>query len=120
MTSKLTREQLLADIAHAEEKSTSLCGQCAEDHARLAHWLRIALASLEAEPVVPDVTLIGEGNIPEGWQLAPKEPTQAMMIPGGSRSSTGAGGKTSQKKVDRCEVCVEGARGGCGTCGFNK
>ncbi len=29
-----------------------MCGQCADDHARLAYWLRIALASLEAEPVL--------------------------------------------------------------------
>ncbi|WP_227540819.1 hypothetical protein [Klebsiella pneumoniae] len=25
----------------------------------------------------------------------------------------------SRKKVDRCDVCTEGARGGCGTCIFN-
>ncbi|HCQ8243753.1 TPA: hypothetical protein OMD51_005029 [Klebsiella pneumoniae] len=24
-----------------------------------------------------------------------------------------------RKKVDRCDVCTEGARGGCGTCIFN-
>nr|WP_224084854.1 hypothetical protein [Escherichia coli] len=24
-----------------------------------------------------------------------------------------------RKKVDRCDVCTEGARGGCGTCAFN-
>ncbi|HBL8934260.1 TPA: DUF550 domain-containing protein [Enterobacter hormaechei] len=28
-------------------------------------------------------------------------------------------GKEKQKKVDRCDVCTEGARGGCGTCIFN-
>ncbi|STE53372.1 Uncharacterised protein [Edwardsiella hoshinae] len=47
----ITKEQLMADIAHAEEKAKSLCGPCADDHVRLAHWLRIALASMEAEPV---------------------------------------------------------------------
>lgn len=47
----ITKEQLIADIAHAEEKAKSLCGPCADDHVRLAHWLRIALASLEAVPV---------------------------------------------------------------------
>ncbi|HEM8613677.1 TPA: DUF551 domain-containing protein [Citrobacter amalonaticus] len=51
-TTRFTKEQLIADIAHAEEKAASLCGQCADDHARLAYWLRIALASLEAEPVL--------------------------------------------------------------------
>lgn len=25
----------------------------------------------------------------------------------------------SRKKIDRCDVCTEGARGGCGTCAFN-
>lgn len=25
----------------------------------------------------------------------------------------------SRKRVDRCDVCTEGARGGCGTCIFN-
>ncbi|WP_224375900.1 hypothetical protein [Klebsiella grimontii] len=25
----------------------------------------------------------------------------------------------SRKKIDRCDVCTEGARGGCGTCIFN-
>ncbi|MGS3381720.1 DUF550 domain-containing protein [Citrobacter amalonaticus] len=48
---RFTKEQLIADIAHAEEKAGALCGQCADDHARLAHWLRIALAVLTAEPV---------------------------------------------------------------------
>lgn len=48
---RFTKEQLIADIAHAEEKSASLCGQCADDHARLAYWLHIAQASLEADPV---------------------------------------------------------------------
>lgn len=30
-----------------------------------------------------------------------------------------AGGYGKTKKVDRCDVCTEGARGGCGTCVFN-
>ncbi|HHR0645635.1 hypothetical protein [Klebsiella pasteurii] len=27
--------------------------------------------------------------------------------------------KQHRKKVDRCDVCIEGARGGCGTCAFS-
>ncbi|ENU0860544.1 ead/Ea22-like family protein [Citrobacter amalonaticus] len=30
-----------------------------------------------------------------------------------------AGGETRTKKVDHCDACTEGARGGCGTCIFN-
>lgn len=33
--------------------------------------------------------------------------------------SNAAGGDGKIKKVDRCDVCTEGARGGCGTCVFN-
>lgn len=38
---------------------------------------------------------------------------------GNARSGTAAGGEGKTKKVDRCDVCTEGARGGCGTCVFN-
>lgn len=52
MTAPLpSKEQLIADIAHAEEKAATLCGPCADDHARLAYWLRALLAAYEQEPV---------------------------------------------------------------------
>lgn len=53
MTAQLpiSKEQLLADIAHAEEKAATLCGPCADDHARLAGYLRALLAAHEQEPV---------------------------------------------------------------------
>lgn len=53
MTAQLpsSKEQLLADIAHAEEKAATLCGPCADDHARLAGYLRTLLATHEQEPV---------------------------------------------------------------------
>lgn len=53
MTAQLpsSKEQLLADIAHAEEKAKTLCGPCADDHARLAGYLRALLAAHEQEPV---------------------------------------------------------------------
>lgn len=53
MTAQLpsSKEQLLADIAHAEEKADTLCGPCADDHARLAWYLRALLAAHEQEPV---------------------------------------------------------------------
>lgn len=51
MTAQLSREQLLADIAHAEEKAATLCGACAEDHARLAGYMRMLLAGMDSEPV---------------------------------------------------------------------
>ena len=50
MTAQLSREQLLADIAHAEEKASTLCGACAEDHARLAGYMRMLLAGMDSEP----------------------------------------------------------------------
>lgn len=52
MTAQLpsSKEQLLADIAHAEEKAATLCGPCADDHARLAGYLRALLAAHEQEP----------------------------------------------------------------------
>lgn len=49
-TQVLSKEQLLADISHAEEKAKSLCGPCADDHARLAYWMRTLLAAYEQEP----------------------------------------------------------------------
>lgn len=51
MTFEWSNEQLLADIAHAEEKAATLCGPCADDHARLAGYLRALLAAYEQEPV---------------------------------------------------------------------
>lgn len=51
MTAQLNQEQLLADIAHAEEKADTLCGACAEDHARLAGYMRMLLARMEQDPV---------------------------------------------------------------------
>lgn len=48
---KLCIEQLIADLAHAEEKAATLCGPCADDHARLAGYLRALLAAHEQEPV---------------------------------------------------------------------
>lgn len=53
MTAQLpiSKEQLLTDIAHAEEKAATLCGPCADDHARLAGYLRALLAAQEQEPV---------------------------------------------------------------------
>lgn len=47
----IQKEQLLADIAHAEEKAATLCGPCADDHARLAGYLRALLSGMEQEPV---------------------------------------------------------------------
>ncbi|MDV2861824.1 hypothetical protein [Phytobacter ursingii] len=49
-TQSPSKEQLIADIAHAEEKAATLCGPCADDHARLAYWLRALLAAYEQEP----------------------------------------------------------------------
>ncbi len=64
MTAQLSREQLLADIAHAEEKAATLCGACAEDHARLAGYMRMLLAGMDSEPVAwwtgPEPTPTGE------------------------------------------------------------
>lgn len=51
MTAQLSREQLLSDIEHAEEKAATLCGACAEDHARLAGYMRMLLAGMSSEPV---------------------------------------------------------------------
>lgn len=51
ITQSPSKEQLIADIAHAEEKAKSLCGPCADDHERLAYWLRALLASYDQDPV---------------------------------------------------------------------
>ncbi|WP_257839722.1 DUF551 domain-containing protein [Salmonella enterica] len=50
-TKTISREQLLSDIAHAEEKANTLCGACAEDHARLAGYMRMLLAAMDSKPV---------------------------------------------------------------------
>lgn len=46
-----TKQQLIEDIAHAEEKAASLCGDCAKDHARLAYWLNSLLSTIEAPAI---------------------------------------------------------------------
>lgn len=49
----ISRDQILADIAHAEDKATELCGACADDHRRLAGYMRMLLAAMamNSEPV---------------------------------------------------------------------
>jgi len=67
MTAQLpsSKEQLLADIAHAEEKAATLCGPCAADYARLAGYLRALLPAHEQEPVGEVIEMRG-GLIMDG------------------------------------------------------
>lgn len=63
-----SKEQLFADIAHAEERAATLCGACADDHARLAYWLRTLLARMEQEPVA---WIVDGGGAPKRVTLNP-------------------------------------------------
>ncbi|WP_323116877.1 hypothetical protein [Klebsiella quasivariicola] len=80
-------------------------------------------------------------GIPDGYVMVPKEPTEEMLA--AAKEWTGLTStaevvyvkmlaaapqealvvpekiEQSRKKIDRCDVCTEGARGGCGTCIFN-
>lgn len=58
MTKTISREQLLSDISHAGEKVAELCGTCADDHRRLAGYMRTLLSAMDSEPVDELVSLI--------------------------------------------------------------
>lgn len=82
-----------------------------------------------------DEPVIEAYKLPDGWVAVPVDPTEAMLNAWLSEVANwrghAAGYKAmlaaapqyevnpAQKKVDRCGVCTEGARGGCGTCIFN-
>lgn len=53
--SKLTDESMSLDaaISHATERALSLAGQCAEQHAQLANWLRELQERRKADSAVP-------------------------------------------------------------------
>lgn len=55
INSKLTDESMSLDaaISHATERALSLAGQCAEQHAQLANWLRELQERRKADIAVP-------------------------------------------------------------------
>lgn len=68
------KQQLLDDISHAEEKAKTLCGPCAEDHARLARYLKSLLHIQETQKSSSPLSsrlqvLIRDGEIPlsDSW-----------------------------------------------------
>ncbi|QJO12976.1 DUF550 domain-containing protein [Klebsiella pneumoniae] len=103
MTSKLTRERLqeIAEdgfLKHGESKELA----------------RTVLAAMDSEPVAYTDEQITQAMIEKlevnkqrSWP-EPKDGEPRLHIK-----------ERPRKKVDRCDVCTEGARGGCGTCIFN-
>ncbi|MFU2153557.1 DUF551 domain-containing protein [Klebsiella aerogenes] len=55
--------------------------------------------------------IYGASWAPTHWMPLPAAPQEAQVVPEKIEQS--------RKRVDRCDVCTEGARGGCGTCIFN-
>lgn len=93
ITRGFTTEQLLSDIEHAEEKAETLCGACAEDHARLAWYMRMLLAATDSKPVtsvifkdgwpIPETLGIvaGSEKLPDGTHEFYAAPPAPVAVP---------------------------------------
>jgi len=72
----LTKEWLLKTIAELEEERDAVPGVVNEDAAKALAAMKLALASLMADPVTTAYKL------PEGWVAVPVEPTEDMIVNG--------------------------------------
>lgn len=110
--STITREQLIENLKHriaVTEKYPHL-----EEAQIDSQIFKIALAAMDSEPVAYTDEQITQAMIEKlevnkqrSWP-EPKDGEPRLHIK-----------ERPRKKVDRCDVCTEGARGGCGTCIFN-
>ncbi|EKK5566451.1 hypothetical protein ACIP3K_002903 [Enterobacter hormaechei] len=74
--SELTKEWLKHTIAELEEERDAVPGVVNEDAAKALAAMKLALASLMADPVTTAYKL------PEGWVAVPVEPTEDMIVNG--------------------------------------
>ncbi|HBR6840508.1 TPA: hypothetical protein L9204_004534 [Klebsiella pneumoniae] len=123
MTSKLTREriELIANFHRAMALPPS--------HAEIEELARMALAAMDSKPVAwtdeQELRDVDRGGCGYLFTVNPVTPhadeRRIILLYRHAQPTLSLTEKIEQprKKVDRCDVCTEGARGGCGTCIFN-